>query len=135
MFYVYFIQVDKKKRQPVKIGYSSNPQQRLKELQTANAYKLKVSLQLPFDTEDAAREMEGTMHYLAGRKHRRLMGEWFYINEPCKNFVSKSFTIFDNNQEIKKREKNLYDINNFKVKIMSDDEIVLCSLRRGSNGR
>ncbi len=98
-FYVYFIQPNKKGNQPVKIGYSNNPDDRLRTLQTGNWEKLKVSLLLPFETEALAREAERTFHYLARKKHRRLNGEWFIINGSWKTLIKESMAIFDGNQK------------------------------------
>ena len=97
-YYVYFVQIDRKGNQPVKIGYSKDPEARLKGLQTANPDKLKICLSLPFESEDLARELERTMHYLASRKHKRLCGEWFFIYGSWKKFISESMKLFDGNQ-------------------------------------
>lgn len=98
-FYVYFIQPKKKGNQPVKIGYSNNPDDRLRALQTANWEKLKVSLLMPFETEALAREAERTFHYLARKKHKRLSGEWFMVYGNWKTFIKESMAIFDGNQK------------------------------------
>lgn len=50
-YYVYFIQQVGTGDRPVKIGYSKDPTERLKKLQTANHKELKICLSLPFDTE------------------------------------------------------------------------------------
>ena len=100
-YYVYFIQRDKKGNQPVKIGYSKNPESRMIDLQVANCDKLKIALQLPFETEALAREAERTMHWLARKKHRKLNGEWFIIYGSWKKFISQCMKIYDGNQRVK----------------------------------
>lgn len=57
----------------VKIGISMNPFSRLKELQTANPYKL--SLSLLFETTDDAYKLEKSMHSYF--KKFKSQGEWF----------------------------------------------------------
>lgn len=99
--YVYFIQQDRHANGPVKIGYSSDPENRCKSLQTANSRKLKICFSLPFDTESMAREAERTFHYLARKKHRHLEGEWFIIRGSWKRFVSQAMKIYDGNQSAK----------------------------------
>lgn len=103
-FYVYFIQPEGKGRQPVKIGYSANPDNRLKDLQTANWKKLKISLTLPFESEVQAREAESTMHFLAKKKHQSLEGEWFIIYGDWNKFIAESLKIFDGNQKTKQEK-------------------------------
>jgi hypothetical protein len=100
-FYVYFIQSKRKGNQPVKIGYSKNPDERLKKLQTANWEELKISVLLPFETEDLAREAEKTFQWLASKKHQSLMGEWFIVRGSWKKFISECMALFDGNQRSK----------------------------------
>ena len=106
MHSVYFIQAKpggkQKGDRPVKIGYSKNPEKRAKELQTGNPNELVVIVSLPFESESEAREMEGTMHYLARKKHQALMGEWFIIYGGWPNFIAACYKIFDGNKKNKK---------------------------------
>lgn len=100
-YYVYFIQRDRKGNQPVKIGYSKDPDLRIKDLQVANCDKLKIALTIPFETEELAREAERTMHWLARKKHRKLNGEWFLIYGSWKKFIAECMKIYDKNQGAK----------------------------------
>lgn len=103
MYSVYFIQEERrpgrKGDRPVKIGFSKDPQERLKSLQTGHPHKLKVSLSLLFECERDARVMEGTMHRLAKAKHQALTGEWFIIRGDWKRFISQCQKIFDGNKK------------------------------------
>lgn len=98
MYHVYFIQQVKKGRAPVKIGYSKLPEERLKNLQTANACELKLWLSLPFETEKEARAVERTFHWLAKKKCQKLKGEWFIIYMPWKKFIAQGLKIHDGNK-------------------------------------
>ena len=55
----------------VKIGRSNNPKSRLKQLQTGNAYNLKLLYVL----EEVCPAMEKHLHGICSRYH--LQGEWF----------------------------------------------------------
>lgn len=101
-YYVYFVTFKKKGNQPVKIGYSATPDKRLASLQTACPYKLAMPIKLPFETEALAREAERTMQWLAGKKHKRMHGEWFLIYGGFKGFIAGAMKLFDNNQDVKK---------------------------------
>lgn len=57
----------------VKIGVSTNPFSRLKELQTSNPYTLKISL--IFDTDEQAFKLEKKLHSFFNKSKMR--GEWF----------------------------------------------------------
>ena len=98
-YYVYFIQPEGKGNKPVKIGYSKDPEARCKELQTANPKKLSICVKLPFETEGQAREAERTFHWLAGKKHRRLTGEWFVIYGSWKKFIAQAMKAYDGNSK------------------------------------
>lgn len=101
MFYLYFIAESGKGNVPVKIGYSNDPERRVLDLQTGNPRKLKLSISLPFDSEELAREAERTFHWLAGKKHRSMAGEWFIIYGGWKGFISDALELFDKNQQQK----------------------------------
>lgn len=58
MYYLYFIQKKGKGNQPVKIGYSKDPDSRCLNLQTGCPDKLIVRIRLPFSTEKEARTAE-----------------------------------------------------------------------------
>lgn len=57
-----------------KIGFSADPQQRLKTLQTANSEVLFLHYSFPIDPTVASR-FERHVHVQHG--HRRIKGEWF----------------------------------------------------------
>lgn len=95
MHYVYFIQQAGKGDRPVKIGYSKDPELRLLELQTANPYKLKICVKLPFSTKKQAITAERTMHNLAEKKHQSLLGEWFIIRGSWPKFIEQSLKMCD----------------------------------------
>jgi len=101
-FYVYFITFEGKGNSPVKIGYSSDPDARMADLQTANPRKLKIALTIPFDSEPEAREAEKTMQRLAGKKHKRMSGEWFTVYGSWSKFIDEAMRLYDQNQKNKK---------------------------------
>lgn len=57
-----------------KIGYSRNPNQRLKTLQTGNPEQLLIHYQFEID-ESVADKFEAYVH--RQHNHKRLKGEWF----------------------------------------------------------
>ena len=77
--YVYFIRQEGKGNQPIKVGFSLNPDERIKNLQTGNPNRLYLGASVPCDSEDGARELEKTLHWLLKKKYRKLHGEWFII--------------------------------------------------------
>ena len=77
--YVYFIRQEGKGNQPMKVGYSINPDSRLKTLQTGNPRRLCLSAAIPCENEYDARKFERTLHWLFGKKYKRLIGEWFIV--------------------------------------------------------
>ena len=62
---------------PVKIGYSVNPEKRVRQLQTGAAYKLSVYYQQNVN-EREARKIERNIHRTLG--HLRSHGEWFNLS-------------------------------------------------------
>lgn len=59
-----------------KIGYSSDPERRLAELQkTVGPYECTLLLKIPFETEDKARDFELLSH--EEHREQRVRGEWF----------------------------------------------------------
>ena len=62
---------------PVKIGYSKNPNKRLKQLQTSNSEKLTLFYSAEF-AEDKVKIAEGFVHGLSNQ--HRTSGEWFSIS-------------------------------------------------------
>ncbi|MBL4753744.1 MAG: GIY-YIG nuclease family protein [Flavobacteriales bacterium] len=90
MYKVYFIQQKQKGRkgiQPVKIGYSLDPEARLKNLQTGSPVKLKLCKTIEVETKREAEIVERCLHRLGSKKHRRLEGEWFLIYGSWKAFI------------------------------------------------
>ena len=79
--FVYFISTrERKGMQPVKIGYSKDPEKRLKRLQTGHPNRLEVMKMVKCASEKDGRKLEKTLHWLAKRKFQKLNGEWFIIN-------------------------------------------------------
>lgn len=62
----------------IKLGYSINPDQRLRELQTANSGVLRIIHQARI-REDRARLIEQRLHLELN--HHRVRGEWFNLTE------------------------------------------------------
>jgi len=46
-------------------------------------------------------EDERTLQWLAGKKHRRMEGEWFIIYGSWKKFIAQAMKIYDGNQRNK----------------------------------
>ena len=62
----------------IKIGYSANPEHRLRELQTGNSGALRL-IHTSQIKKDRARLVEQQLHKEIG--HLKIRGEWFNINE------------------------------------------------------
>lgn len=62
---------------PYKIGFSKNPETRLRSLQTGNSDKLKVLYTENID-KTRVRFIESQIH--TNLKHRQIKGEWFNIS-------------------------------------------------------
>lgn len=71
--YVYFIY--SKENNAIKIGRAKNVEKRLKSLQTAHPYQLKVIKTFSVKGGKAAKELESSLHQKFD--HLRLSGEWF----------------------------------------------------------
>tara|TARA_R110000772_G_scaffold60108_6_gene135697 strand:- start:1767 stop:2093 length:327 start_codon:yes stop_codon:yes gene_type:complete len=98
MYKVYFITQKIKGRKglyPIKIGYSKDPDARIKALQTGSPYKLRISVLLPFETKREAEIVERCFHRLGKTKHKALSGEWFIIYGDRRNFISESLKMAD----------------------------------------
>ena len=77
--YVYLIQAGKKKGSPVKVGYSKNPEARLKQLQTGNHESLNLIMKIKCGGYDHARRLELDMHRILGGQNVHL--EWYRMNK------------------------------------------------------
>lgn len=66
---IYFIQAGH--NGPIKIGFSSRPRKRLRQMQTANARPLRLLGTIPTTSKGLEAEIHHTL-----RKHKR-RGEWF----------------------------------------------------------
>lgn len=62
----------------IKLGYSANPEQRLRELQTGNSGALRMVYTAQI-REDRARPVEQQLH--RDLNYLRARGEWFKISE------------------------------------------------------
>lgn len=74
----------------VKIGKSTDPTKRLRELQTANASPLKLRLSLPNGSEGVFGEPPGSwtenaLHIRFSSHHIR--GEWFWLAKEIQEFI------------------------------------------------
>jgi len=90
MYKVYFIQQAVKGRkgiQPVKIGFSKDPEARLKNLQTGSPNKLKIRKVIEFETKREAEIVERCLHNIGKKKYKKLEGEWFLIYGSWKAFI------------------------------------------------
>ncbi len=63
---------------PIKIGITDKQDQRLKQLQTGNPYKLKILHSVPCQSRSHALEIESWSHARLGAF--KMTGEWFDIN-------------------------------------------------------
>lgn len=72
---IYFIKAGKKH---VKIGFSKDPIERLKSLQTGNPHKLEIVTTIP-----GSYETEKALHNYFSRNKRE--GEWFHITGELEN--------------------------------------------------
>lgn len=72
--YVYIIKADTF----IKIGFSGNPDRRLKEMQTGSPHELEILAKLPYETREEAAAKEKEFHLLFATWHHR--GEWFYAD-------------------------------------------------------
>lgn len=89
--YVYFITSRVKGRcMPVKIGYSTSPDNRLSKLQTGNPNKLQICRLLKCKSAEDGRRLERTLHKLAHKRFQSLEGEWFYIKGSWKKLLEQS---------------------------------------------
>jgi predicted GIY-YIG superfamily endonuclease len=73
--FVYVIECRSVKPYPVKIGVSTNPANRIAELQTGNPYPLILIASIPFNSRKTAYEFESFAH--KGNKKSSVGGEWF----------------------------------------------------------
>lgn len=73
-FYVYALAAADR----IKIGFSDQPNDRMREIQTGCPYPLRLVCTQQFDTENAAREREKELH---DKFHvKRVHGEWFHCD-------------------------------------------------------
>ena len=91
--YVYLIQSGKKKSDPVKVGYSKNPEARIKTLQTGNPKLLRLLMKIKCNNDAHARRLERTLHEML--KGQNVLLEWFKLNR-CN--VMKMLNAFANNE-------------------------------------
>ena len=79
MYYVYFIRsIGTGKNNRMKIGYSRDPEKRLKQLQTGNCLELKIEAKICCKDEPTARHIEKLAHQIFKSEHKR--GEWFRLS-------------------------------------------------------
>ena len=83
--YVYVVKSVVHKSKEVKIGYTKDLDARLKQLQTASPYTLKVHETIPCTSEANARWVENCIH--KEFSELRLSGEWFRWTANLGNFI------------------------------------------------
>lgn len=74
--FIYLIESEETKK--LKIGYTNDPQQRCKSLQTGNSEKLNLIYQIPVP-EKKARNIEKKLHHELSIY--RVRGEWFKMEK------------------------------------------------------
>lgn len=72
-----FIYIIQSQSGPVKIGYSQDPEKRLKQLQTGSSDKLTLHAKINVEKEHV-KLLEKTIHRM--NSHKRIDGEWFDLN-------------------------------------------------------
>lgn len=72
--FIYLIRCNSREN-PIKVGVSKAPEDRLKDLQTANPYELELVSKLYFKNERKAYAVEKATHKIFKENHMR--GEWF----------------------------------------------------------
>lgn len=78
--YVYFISAyGEHELQQIKIGYSNDPDGRLKKLQTGSPIKLKLLGTVKCNSEAHARQVEKLAHNIFHKQKRR--GEWYKLSK------------------------------------------------------
>lgn len=77
--FVYIIRSGSGFSAPVKIGVSDVPENRIKELQTGNPYRLFLIAKLPFSSRADAFEVEKYLHNQLTLT--KLCGEWFKMDK------------------------------------------------------
>lgn len=92
--YVYLIQSGKDKKDPVKIGYSSDPEKRIKTLQTGNPKPLRLLMKIKCNSVKHARDLERALHEML--KGQNVLLEWFRLN---RSNVMKMLNSFANNKD------------------------------------
>ena len=80
----------KGKCMPTKIGYTCNPDERLKDLQVGNPNKLVMAMLLTCESEADGRKLERTLHFLARKRFQKLRGEWFLIKGSWKKLIEQA---------------------------------------------
>lgn len=91
--FVYLIKAGHKKTDPVKIGFSKDPESRLKALQTGNPEKLQFLYKIKCNDESHARRLEQTLHEMLGTQNIR--NEWFRLKNTQ---IPKLLEHFANNE-------------------------------------
>ncbi len=123
---IYFIQAGE--NGPIKIGRADNPQERLKQLQTANPYELKMLwVENTLDTlGQSEAEYELELHQLF--KLLKIRGEWFKPGEDILNYIRSS----DNSYVIKMINGGVVRVNEYsdgiKIRIYDRDSLLLDKL-------
>jgi transposase len=100
---VYFIAYGNKDHSPVKVGYTSDIDTRISNLQTCCPYKLKLIMTIPCESKSMAAKLERFLHNRL--KRGTMQGEWFRWDR-CGQFVPKAIHDFfhENNEDYKQSD-------------------------------
>lgn len=93
---VYFIAYGNKDQSPVKVGYTSDIDMRITNLQTCCPYRLKLLMTIPCESKSMAAKLERFLH---NRLKKGLMqGEWFRWDR-CGALVPKAIHDFFHSED------------------------------------
>lgn len=85
--FLYFIRHGRKKKAPIKIGITLDPERRLSELQIGTPTELVLVAAVPVGTEKMAKHIESSFH--RAFKHQHLRGEWFHGGIHLAQFINQ----------------------------------------------
>lgn len=93
---VYFIAYGSKDNSPVKVGYTSDIDMRIANLQTCCPYRLKLVMTVPCENKSMAIKLERFLHNRL--KKGSMQGEWFRWDR-CGVFVPKALHDFFHSED------------------------------------
>jgi len=127
--YVYIIQSGTRKKSPIKIGMSDDPEKRIKQLQTGNPYILRIIISIKCNSRKHAFELERTLHRMLLRNN--ILNEWFFVK---KKSLLETINRFANNPDLK-QVKSFVDIfEKQSVEEMETEKVVAVLEKQALNG-